>query len=331
MKAKPRQQSFVQMPTTVNRANHRPLCILLSLLLCVLARQVAADQIGDFGYITVGNTVTITNYYGSASVLAVPGSLSGLPVTAIGPYAFASATSLSTITIPDSVASIGDGAFLYCTRLASVKLSNNLTNLGQSAFYFCTNLSAINLPNGLLSIGSAAFAYCMNLATVTIPDSVTALGSYAFGSCARLASATISKNLTSLADQTFYNCPSLTGVYFPGAPPALGQSVFAGDALAVAYYLAEVPGWGSTFDLLPTAPWLPRALNSDESFGVRTNRFGFTLVWASGKVVVVEASPRLANPTWLAINTNALAGGSAYFSDPQWTNYPARFYRIRSQ
>jgi hypothetical protein len=26
-----------------------------------------------------------------------------------------------------------------------------------------------------------------------------------------------------------------------------------------------------------------------------------------------------------------LTGGSSYFSDPDWTNYPGRFYRLRSR
>jgi hypothetical protein len=33
----------------------------------------------------------------------------------------------------------------------------------------------------------------------------------------------------------------------------------------------------------------------------------------------------------LVYATNALTGGTFQFSDPDWTNYPARFYRIRSQ
>jgi hypothetical protein len=30
------------------------------------------------------------------------------------------------------------------------------------------------------------------------------------------------------------------------------------------------------------------------------------------------------------VQTNTLTGGAAYFSDPQWTDYPVRFYRIGS-
>jgi hypothetical protein len=63
---------------------------------------------------------------------------------------------------------------------------------------------------------------------------------------------------------------------------------------------------------------------------VQTNGFGFIISWATNISVVVEACTNLANPTWSPLATNTLSGGSAYFSDPQWTNYPARFYRLRS-
>jgi hypothetical protein len=45
---------------------------------------------------------------------------------------------------------------------------------------------------------------------------------------------------------------------------------------------------------------------------------------------VVEASTTLANATWSPISTSTLISGSSYFTDPQWTNYPTRFYRLRS-
>jgi hypothetical protein len=63
---------------------------------------------------------------------------------------------------------------------------------------------------------------------------------------------------------------------------------------------------------------------------VQTNQFGFTITGTSGLVVVVEACTNLANPTWYSVGANALTGSSSYFSDPQWTNHPARFYRLRS-
>jgi len=46
--------------------------------------------------------------------------------------------------------------------------------------------------------------------------------------------------------------------------------------------------------------------------------------------VVVEACTNLANPVWQPMQTNALTGGTSYFSDAKWTNYHSRFYRISS-
>ena len=79
------------------------------------------------------------------------------------------------------------------------------------------------------------------------------------------------------------------------------------------------------------ALWLPKVQTGDASFGVRTNRFGFNLTWASGRTVVVEACTNLAHPTWSPVATNSLTSGSSYFSDPRWANYPARLYRVRSR
>jgi len=69
---------------------------------------------------------------------------------------------------------------------------------------------------------------------------------------------------------------------------------------------------------------------SGASFGVRINRFGFNIIWTSGQVIVVDACTNLALPTWFPLQTNILTGDSSFFSDPQWTNYSARFYRLRS-
>jgi hypothetical protein len=62
---------------------------------------------------------------------------------------------------------------------------------------------------------------------------------------------------------------------------------------------------------------------------VRKN-FGFNITGASGLVIAVESCINLANPIWVPVGTNTFGGGLFYFSDPQWTNYHSRYYRIRS-
>ena len=72
--------------------------------------------------------------------------------------------------------------------------------------------------------------------------------------------------------------------------------------------------------------WYPEVQNP----GVQANQFGFTLNGATNLTVVVEASTDLVNPVWTSVGTNTLTDGTAYFGDAQWTNHPARFYRLRS-
>ena len=58
------------------------------------------------------------------------------------------------------------------------------------------------------------------------------------------------------------------------------------------------------------------------------NFFSFIISWATNGSVVLEACTNLAKPVWTPLQTNTLCGGVSYFSDPQWTNYPGRFYRV---
>jgi hypothetical protein len=51
---------------------------------------------------------------------------------------------------------------------------------------------------------------------------------------------------------------------------------------------------------------------------------------ASGQMVGVDACTNLANSDWQPVQTNTLTTGTASFADPQWTNFPTRFYHLRS-
>jgi len=92
------------------------------------------------------------------------------------------------------------------------------------------------------------------------------------------------------------------------------------------YYLPGTTGWSSTFADRITLLWNPQP----QSVAVQTNQFGFTITGTAYIPILVEACTNLANAIWTTLQTCTLTNGSIYFSDPQWTNYPARFYRIRS-
>jgi hypothetical protein len=75
--------------------------------------------------------------------------------------------------------------------------------------------------------------------------------------------------------------------------------------------------------------WNPTPQLADGTFGIGPNGFGFTITGAANIPIVIEAS-LAANGPWTLLQSGMLTNGSIYFRDAQWTNYPSRFYRIRS-
>ncbi len=259
----------------------------------------------------------------------------GTNVTSIGYEAFYDC-GLTNVTIPNSVTSIADNAFESCPYLTSVTIGNGVTNIGNNMFFECYGLTKVIISSGVTSIGASMFSLCTNLTGITIPDSVISIGSMAFYGCTSLTNIIIPGSVASLGIQAFSGCSNLTAIYFRGNAPSLdGGGVFYQDSKATAYYLPGTTGWNTFASLsgLPTALWLlpyPVILNNNPAFGVQTNRFGFVISWATNLSVVVEACTNLANHTWAPVVTNPLTSGTNYFSDPKWTNYPDRFYRVRS-
>jgi hypothetical protein len=170
--------------------------------------------------------------------------------------------------------------------------------------------------------------------TYTIPTGVVYIGESAFAECTNLVSVTIPYTVTTIGYEAFWYCLHLLGVYFQGNAPNLEGVVFYNfDNKPTIYYLPGTVGWGTTFGNQPTAQWFlpnPLILNYGSAFGVRSNQFGFTISWATNGSVVIEGCTDLANPVWTPLVTNALTGGSFYFSDPAWRNFPVRAYRVWS-
>ncbi|MSZ22050.1 MAG: leucine-rich repeat protein, partial [Actinobacteria bacterium] len=95
--------------------------------------------------------------------------------------AFAEASKLTSITIPETFTTIGQGAFSNTPALASITIPANVTSIEQGAFVN-SGLTTITFASGskLASIGQNAFVGSDRLTSITIPASVITIGASAF-------------------------------------------------------------------------------------------------------------------------------------------------------
>lgn len=175
------------------------------------------------------------NSYSVASVgacqdtdIVIPSKYEDKPVTVIWANAFNGYTSLTSITIPESVTSIGEDAF-YDTAYY-----NNEENWENDVLYIGTHLiraktsinGAYTIKDGTKCIASSAFYECDNLKSITMPESVTTMGSGVFWKCKKLENVVLSSNLTSIESWTFYQCNTLSNIIIPDSVTLIGSSAF---------------------------------------------------------------------------------------------------------
>ena len=199
-------------------------------------------------------TVTITKYTGTESTVILPSTINSWPVTKIGEAAFQDNTTITSVTIPDSVTEIGSNAFADCTNLTSVNYKGDWSNLtiqsGNPAVedaakdaaneqlfdfeftpdntavivnnYKCKGTAAdVTIPSRykgkpVTAINNAAFPNSA-VTSVTIPDSVSSIRQYAFYNCGKLETIRIPVSVTSIGSYAFDDCPSSMTVTYSGS------------------------------------------------------------------------------------------------------------------
>ena len=219
---------------------HKLFTLLLAMFASIGTLFASDIQVNGIWYIFDSSTQTATvTYQGSThdayfneylGAVVIPESVSyggrTYRVTSIGNNAFLDCSSLTSVTIPNSVTSIGYGAFEHCSGLTSVTIPNSVTSIGMMAFAYCTGLTSVTIGNSVTSIGMMAFYKCSGLTSVTIGNSVTSIGDGAFWYCSGLTSVTIPNSVTSIGESAFQNCSGLTSVTIPNSVTSIGNNAF---------------------------------------------------------------------------------------------------------
>ena len=139
---------------------------------------------------------------------------------------FFGCTSLTSVTIPNSVTNIGNKAFYNCKSLTSITIPNNVTSIGDETFYDCESLTNVIIGNSVISIGYNAFVNCKSLTSVTFGKNLTSISFGAFQFCTSLTSVTIPNSVTSIGESAFYNCTSLTNIAIPNSVTIIDDYAF---------------------------------------------------------------------------------------------------------
>lgn len=183
-------------------------------------------------------TGTIKKYNGNDTVVVIPPTISSWPVTKIGEDAFQDNTTITSVTIPDSVTEIGSNAFAGCTNLTIVNYAGDWSNLtiqsGNPAVQDAANAPLFDfefIPPDNTAVIVTNYKYNGAAADVTIPSRyqgkpVTMIGHAAFFNSA-VTSVTIPDSVTSISDEAFINCPKLTNISIPNSVTYIGFSAFS--------------------------------------------------------------------------------------------------------
>ena len=140
----------------------RVLAILLALCLALALVPTAAFAANsDF---QVENNV-LTKYLGAGGNVNIPADAD---ILVIGKDAFKDNTTVTSVTIPNTVKLIRESAFQGCSRLTNVTMPNSVVMIGSSAFQDCVSLTSVTLPESINIIDRNAFKGCVSLTDAII-------------------------------------------------------------------------------------------------------------------------------------------------------------------
>jgi len=196
-------------------------------------------DISNYSFSVSNGTATIINYTGKATDLVIPDRYNGLPIRAIKDFAFFNASTLKSVTIPESVKTIGDYAFQNSGALETVSIPSTCESIGKMAFAGCYMLKSITVGSeNTAYVAEDGVLYNKNKTVLiaypaqktdeefTIPSTVTEIANNAFENAVYLKRVSFPAGLTKVGSSAFAYCSVLTTAILPDTVTEIGSSAF---------------------------------------------------------------------------------------------------------
>ncbi len=180
------------------------------------------------------NQAKLTTYAGEVTIpetFAVEGKT--YRVTSVDEMAFANNTTLTKLTLPESITAFGKGAFTNCSALTDINIPSTIQDIPSACFAQCKKMAAFTMPEQVKTIGNLAFANCANANKIELNEGITTIGERAFLGCSSIKEITLPSTVCKIGGNAFYRASKLTKIHCKATtPPALSDSL--GDYISKA-------------------------------------------------------------------------------------------------
>jgi len=196
-----------------------------------LAGDVLTDAETGFTYVietgeSEEQTVTITGYTGTETVLVIPETIADLPVTKLADRAFSGRNEITGVTVTGNLETLGSQTFSSINNLEEVILSGEIADLGYHTFSNCYKLKRVEIGEKVKGLGTGTFTNCKLLEEITLPQEITSLGNDIFFGCYALKAIELPAGLTSIGESAFA-ASGISSIEFPQTLTDLGASAFS--------------------------------------------------------------------------------------------------------
>ena len=146
-----------------------------------LVRCHPVTSAADFEYDTENGGIEIVHYLGTDPIVVIPEEIDGLPVTALYQYAFANASPVRGVWLPDTITDL-QGGFVN-NEVIEVIICEGVVSLSNYSFTNCPALHTVCLGEKLEEIEGGVFFASPALKELHLPATVSYLHEEAFLGC----------------------------------------------------------------------------------------------------------------------------------------------------